>query len=60
MANAPDLEKFNRLLLLQTVPFWICTSTALSTSPLYRYYTRTSLLDTDVLSQRGIINEGCK
>ena len=38
---------------------WISTSTTLNTSPLYRYYTRTSLLIREVPDQRGGINEGC-
>jgi len=38
MAVIPDLKK------LQTFKLWISTSTALNTSPLCRYCTRTTLL----------------
>jgi len=48
MAIIPSLEKYNILLLLQTFQLWISSSTALNTSPLYRYYTRTSLLIMEV------------
>jgi len=47
------------LLLVQTFQLWISTSTALNTSRLCRYYTRTSLLIREVSGQRGGINEGC-
>jgi len=48
MAIIPSLKKYNILLLLQTFQLWISTSTALNTSPLYRYYTRTFLLIREV------------
>jgi len=43
------LEKWHLLLLLQTFQLWISTSTALNTSPLWRYYTH----------KRGGVYEGC-
>jgi len=60
MAIIPSLEKYNILLLLQTFQLWISISTELNTSPLCRYYTRTSLLIREVPGQTGGINEGCK
>jgi len=59
MAIIPGLEKYNFLLLLQTFQLWISASTALNTSRLCRYYTRTSLLRREVSGQRGGINGGC-
>jgi len=59
MAIVPGLEKYNLLLLLQTLQLWISTSTALHISHLWRYYTCTSLLIREVPGQRGGINEGC-
>jgi len=47
------------LLLLQTFQLWISTSTAFNTSPLWRYYTRNSLLIREVPDQRGGIDEDC-
>jgi len=41
MAIIPGMEKLIFLLLLQTSQLWISTSTALNTSRLCRYYTRT-------------------
>jgi len=58
MAIIPGLEKCNVLLLLQTFQLWVSTSTALNTSPLCRYYTRTSLLIREVPGQSEGINEG--
>jgi len=57
MANTPGLEKYNILLLLQSFRLWISIITALNTSPLCRYYTRTFLLIREVPSQRGVFNE---
>jgi len=59
MAIIPGLEKYNFLLLLQSFRLWIPTGTALDTSRLCRYYTRTSFLIRKVSCQRGGINEGC-
>jgi len=59
MVITPGLEKYNLLLLLQTFQIWISTSTALNTSPLWRYCTRNSLVISEVPDQRGGFNEGC-
>jgi len=48
MAVIPGLGKYNILLIVKTFQLWIATSTALNTSPLFRYYTRTSLLIREV------------
>jgi len=53
----PGLEKYNVLLLLQTFQLWKSTSTALNTSHLCRYYTRTSFLIREGSGQRGGITE---
>jgi len=58
MAIIPGPQKYNLLLLLQTFHLWICTSTALNTSPLFRYYTRTALLITEVPGPRESIKRG--
>jgi len=62
MAIIPSLEKYNILLLLQTFQLWMSTSTALNTSPLYRYYTRTSLLIREVayLAREEVGCNSCK
>jgi len=59
MAIIPGLEKYNFLLLLQTVQLWISTGTVFNTPRLCRCYTLTSLLIWELSVQRGVINEGC-
>jgi len=62
MTIMSSLEKYNILLLLQTFQLWISTSTALNTSPLYRYCTRTSLLIREVayLAREEVGCNSCK
>jgi len=62
MGIIPGPEKYNLLLLLQTFQLCVATNTAHNTSPLCRYYTRTSLLVTEVqyLVREKILNEDCK
>jgi len=61
MSIIPGQEKYNLLLILQTFQLCVAASTAHNTSPLCRYYTRTSLLVTEVqyLVREKILNEDC-